>query len=378
MDSDTKYWIWIQQALGYGNKKISNIIEHYKGAKDFYNAGLSSWKSFGIFSNLELEKLNNFDFKKIDDIIINCKNLNQTIISYNDDNYPLRLKHIFSPPCVLYVKGNFPKDFNDRLTISIVGTRLAADEALSIAFDFSFDLANKGVIIVSGGALGIDSAAHKGALYAKGETVLISGCGLDVNYPKENDLIRKKILDSSCIISEFISGIRPLPRNFPIRNRLISGISLGTFIIQAGERSGALITANLAIEQNRDLFVIPGNIRNKLYEGNNNLIKNGAIPVTSPIDILEEYKDICVFDFEHDNSIKKDDKILDSNIEIIEKLCENSKNVYNVLTNQKISIDDICIKCNLSINFVLQALTELEIFGLVESYSGRMYTKLKF
>lgn len=387
MDSNIIYWIWLQQALGCGNGKFKKVISEFNDAKTFYELGDAVWKSCGILTKKELDKIRSCDFDDAKKIIEKCEFYNQNIITYNDNSYPERLRNIYNPPCVLYVKGDMV-DVDDNILISIVGTRSAISENEEISYDFAYELSKSGVIIVSGGALGIDTMAHKGALDAGSKTVCVLGNGLDVNYPKENSSLRYDISQNGVLVSEYPPETPPLPRNFPIRNRILSALSLGTLVIQAGKKSGALITANLAAEQNRDVFAIPGSIKDEQSVGSNDLIKDGAKPVTCAMDIIEEYIGIYKdkLDFtdivnnkteNKDNNSSKDKKIY-SNVDtnIISRLSENAKKVYNVLGFEKEHIDDISVRAGLPINQVLQSITELEIYGVINSYSGKRYSKI--
>lgn len=389
MDNNIIYWIWLQHILGYGNSKIKNLLSIHKDAKSFYELGYNGWKSSGFLTEKGLTKAKEYSLDDVKIIKDKCDKLRQYVISFDDIKYPERLRNIDNPPCVLYVKGSLP-DIDNRLAISIVGTRLANNESMKISFEFAYELNKAGVLIISGGAIGIDESAHKGALAANGNPVCVLGNGLDVNYPRENSSLRYNISKSGVLISEYPPETPPMPRNFPIRNRIISGLSLGTLVVQAGKRSGALITANLAIEQNRDVFSIPGNIRSKLYEGTNSLIKNGAKPVTCPMDIMEEYIDVYKdkFDIREPNANNKSSfanenrisagsalKCIDNATKVVKNLSDHANKVYNVLDQDKKHIDDIMVQTKLPANMVLQAVTELEIHDLISSYSGKRYSR---
>ena len=389
MDNNIIYWIWLQQILGYGNNKIKNLLSIHKNAKLFYELGYNGWKSSGFLTEKGLARAKQYSLDAVKIITDKCVKLGQSVIAFDDIKYPERLRNIDNPPCVLYVKGDLP-DIENSVAISIVGTRSAINESMKNSFDFAYELNKAGVLIISGGAVGIDESAHKGALASGGKTVCVLGNGIDVNYPRENTSLRYNISRNGALVSEYPPGTSPVPRNFPVRNRIISGLSLGTLVVQASRRSGALITANLAIEQNRDVFSIPGNIRSKLYEGTNNLIKNGAKPVTCPMDIIEEYINVYTDKFniieqDANNKIHSRDKneVYEDNtlkygsneIKAIKMLSDNAKKVYNVLDQNKKHIDNVMIQTKLPTNIVLQAITELEIHDLIESYSGKRYSK---
>lgn len=217
------------------------------------------------------------------------KENNIDIISINDKEYPVSLKEIYSPPLNLYIRGN-KKIFNEK-SIAIVGCRDASKYGIKVAEEFAFNLSKKGFNIVSGLARGIDSFAHMGAIKANKKTIAVLGNGLDTVYPKENIKLAEDILNcGGAIISEFSLGTPPEKRNFPARNRIISGISKGVLVVEAKEKSGTMITVDFALEQGRDVFAIPGNINSINSAGTNEVIKQGAKLVTCWEEIVEEYK----------------------------------------------------------------------------------------
>jgi len=225
-----------------------------------------------------------------------AKELNVRIISMNDKDYPFLLKEISNPPLVLYVKGDL--SLFSKHSISIVGSRKCTEYGQTVAQKFAASFAQAGIMVVSGLALGIDSAAHSGAINAKGKTLAVIGSGLDKIYPASNKRLAEKIFNGyGAVISEFPFGTEPKPFNFPFRNRIISGLSYATIVVEAAKKSGSLITARLAAEQGRDVFAVPGNITSKMSEGTNLLIKDGAIPITEPDDVLtyvSAFKDLFV------------------------------------------------------------------------------------
>ncbi len=218
-----------------------------------------------------------------------CEYINKEEIKtilYNDEEYPEQLKNIYDPPPALFVKGEIP-DFESCL--AVVGARRASDYGKSAAYKLSMEMAVRGITVVSGLARGIDSSAHRGCLDGEGSTIAIMGSGFKNIYPPQNRKLFEEICSKGCVITEYLPDIPPYAGNFPRRNRIISGISKGVIIIEAGEKSGSLITAKLALEQGRDVFAVPGNIFSPSSQGTNSLIKDGAKPVTCVGDILEEY-----------------------------------------------------------------------------------------
>lgn len=367
MTNSAKYWIWLTNAIGYNNPKQKLIFEKYDSIEQFYNLSEYEKRLSGIFTDNEITKLQNTDIKDSFDIIEKCNKLNISIICFDDISYPKRLMNIYTAPCVLYVSGVLP-DFDNRLTIAMVGTRNATSYGVMASHIISGSLSKLSAIIVSGGALGIDTACHKGALEANGTTVCVLGCGIDYNYLMQNKALRQDISKTGAVISEYPPGTPSKPFRFPERNRIISGLSNGVCVVEADAKSGSLITANCAVEQNRDVFAIMGNITSRYSEGTNKLIKDGAVPVLSYKDIVDyypEYKIECI----DKASAVIDEPTHKENINV----SNGAKAVYKVITATPIHIDTIIEKTKLPVNVVLQAITELELFSLIEAQRGRMY-----
>lgn len=202
------------------------------------------------------------------------------VLNYNDERYPQILRYINNPPAQLYCMGDINLLQNE--SVAIIGCRNASKYGLKIAKIFSEGISKKGVTVISGLARGIDSEAHKGAINNTGKTIAVLGCGIDVVYPKENEELYKEIINNGgLIVTEFSPGTKPLKENFPIRNRIVSGLSNAVIVVEAKRRSGTMITVDYALEQNKEVFVVPGNIDSINSSGTNNLIKEGAIPITS-------------------------------------------------------------------------------------------------
>jgi DNA processing protein len=254
--------------------------------KDIFNLSEEEIvKKTGIDRNLAF-KIKSFDLKKIDEELDLIKRYNLKILTFQDDEYPFLLKQIPDPPPVLYIKGKLKEE--DKLSIAIVGSRQASFYGLQCSQKFSYELAELGFTIVSGLARGIDTWAHKGALKAQGRTIAVLGSGFSFIYPEENKDLVEEISLKGAVISEFSCNTKPFSFNFPRRNRVISGLSLGVLVVEAAKKSGALITANFALEQNRQVFCVPGRQDSFTSWGTNTLIKEGAKLVLDIQDILEE------------------------------------------------------------------------------------------
>ncbi len=367
MTNSTKYWIWLNNAIGNNNPKHKRIFEMYDSIEEFYNLSEYEKRLSGLFSDNEITKLQNTDLKDSFDIISKCNENNISILCFDDVSYPKKLFDIYAPPSVLYVSGVIP-DFDNLLSIGMVGTRNATSYGVMASHIISGSLAKLSVVIVSGGALGIDTACHKGALEAGGTTVCVLGCGIDFPYLMQNATLRKDISKSGAVITEYPPGTPSTAYRFPERNRIISGLSDGVCVVEADLKSGSLITANCALTENRDVFAVMGNITSRYSEGTNNLIKDGAIPVMSFKDIIDCYPEYKIECNEKVSSVIDEPKHRkDINVS------NGAKAVYYAITATPVHIDKIAETTKLPVNIVLQAVTELELFGLIEAGRGRMY-----
>ncbi len=353
--------------------------------------------------------------EKAKELLKYCEQHNIEVIPYVHSKYPKRLRNIFNPPFMLFVKGELP-DFDNTLCISIVGTRHASDYGYKAANFFAYQLAKAGAVVVSGGALGIDSEAHSAALEAGGKTLAVIGCGIGYNYPVKNRELRNEIANSGAIISEYVPTERPLGYHFPIRNRIISALSQGTLVVEASLNSGALITADLALEQGNDVFAIPGSILELSFEGTNKLIKDGAKPVFSAMDILEEYTrrfgdtlnledaDKTISDmlsnwvkkqwnYTPEKEPRKKKRRVSSKTEVQEEyiepvvvepisfeppslpdgLSEEAKKVFSAFDKKEMTFDALAEILDFPTQEILSAISELELFGLVSKGLGNSY-----
>lgn len=375
------YWVWLQHALGAGSSKQNRILEHYRSLEDFYSAGIQEWRLEGYFTPKELEKLDSFSSSDAMALVEYSEKIGQRVVTPECEVYPEPLRQIHNPPCVLYVKGTLP-DFSSVPAISIVGTRKATATGVTAAHSFAFELAKQGAVIVSGGAMGIDTAAHKGAIQAGGKTVCVLGCGIDFNYLMGNAPLRAAIANSGAVVSEYPPGTQAVNSNFPIRNRIISGLSLGTLVVEAAGKSGSLITADYALEQGRDVFAVPAGIFSPVSQGVNNLIKNGAKPVSNAGEILEEYltrfSDKINLNDVTTNVIVHEEPPLpkDFTAEPLDPLdfSADAAVLYAELTVLPRHISELADRTGVPIPRLLTAVTELELSEKISSHSGRRYS----
>lgn len=330
------------------------------------------------------------------EVLNDCKASNIGVITINDSCYPALLREIANPPLVLYFKGN-PELLNDEPTVCIVGPREVSPFGKRAAFSLAARLSAGGFTVVSGGAVGSDTAAHKGVLAVDGNTICVLGCGINNTYLKENKPLRDVIAKKGIVISEYFPNEGATKFSFPIRNRIMAGLSLGTVVIEAPEKSGALSTANHANEQGRDVFVIPGNPTYAQYKGSNKLLRDGAKALLDASDVFLEYITIFPHKIDSEKAYRisarfpdekqpekttkppvnrllqqVDEKIKQKTKKIIDNsLSKNAKMVYNQLDKPIFMIDDI--NCALSGSEMLAAITELEIMGYIAALPGGRY-----
>ena len=281
------YWLALALTPGLGPTRIKKLIEHYGTAERVFHASLTELEATGMRAVSAQSIATGKSLELAQQECAKALEARARIISLSDPEYPPRLKEIYDPPVILFVKGSI--DVLAQPGIAMVGTRHPTPYGSGMAERLSTDLAARGLVIISGLARGIDTASHRGAIAAKGKTIAVLGTGIDVMYPKENTRLTEQIVAlGGALITEFPVGTPPTPQNFPIRNRIISGMSAGVLVVEAAEYSGTRITSRLALEQNRDVYAVPGNVTNKNSWGPNTLIKQGAKLVATWEDVWEE------------------------------------------------------------------------------------------
>ncbi|TYQ13150.1 UNVERIFIED_CONTAM: DNA processing protein [Acetivibrio alkalicellulosi] len=370
MVDNKQYWVWLSSLPGIGAVKSKALLNHFEDPYNIWNAKENELNKLPFLTSKDVGNLINIKIKEsakihLDNIFKN----NIKILTINDELYPYYLKNIYDPPSVLYVKGDIR--INDKY-IAVVGSRKATSYGLSMAHTISCELSRYGITVVSGMARGIDSYAHKGILSVGGRTIAVLGCGLDIVYPNENKKLMDSIIENGACVSEYLPGIAPLANNFPARNRIISGISLGVIVIEAGERSGSLITANFALDQGREVFALPGNVCSINSTGTNRLIKEGAKMVTGIEDILEEIN----ISFSNENMENFFTGSF-ANDKLFKDLDKEEIKIASCLKTEPLHIDNISKKTGFSIQLVSSVLIMLELKGIVEQLPGKIY-KLKY
>ena len=342
--------------IGLSPIKFKKIYSKVKNIKEIFYMKIDELILLGLSKEIA-EKIINWEKLPLKEEIEFIKNEGINILTIDDPDYPSLLKEIYDPPFLLYVKGKI--DFN-QLMIGIVGTRNPSFYGLKMAEKFASQLASYGFVIVSGLARGIDTASHIGALRVKGKTIGVLGSGFKNFYPPENKKIEKDIIVNGAIITEFPSYIKPEKYNFPRRNRIISGLSKGVVVIEAGPKSGALITAYYALEQGRDVFALPGRVDTLYSKGTNKLLKEGAILVEDVDDIISTLN-IEVKKIEEKEKLEKFET-------------EEERKIIDVLI-EPLQLEEIILKTKIKPEILLQTLTKLQLNGIIEELPGKIYRK---
>lgn len=380
------YWIWLQNALGFANAKTGFAVSGSVSARELFEMQRDELAELRQFTAKQIDRLCDKELSGVQDILTKCGLLGYDVLTPDDDDYPVRLKNIAAPPAVLYVSGALSQP-ERMLYVGIVGSREPSEIAADIAYRFAAELSYAGAVIVSGGARGIDSAAHSGALSVFGRTVAVLGCGIDYEYNMGKHSMRKMIASSGAVVSEYPPGTPSLSAYFPQRNRIISGLSHAVVVAQSGKRSGALITARCAADQGRDVYVIENPLGLPGSEGSEHLLESGAIPLVDPGMIINEY--LASFgstlkpgrkldELQKDEESKPKRYDGDAEESVVEGLSENARSVYQYLKeDEKAHIDDIVRMTGIAPGRAAAALTELELLGMITALPGKNY-RIKF
>lgn len=283
---DIAYWLALLRTPGVGPHTFNQLLQHFSSPRTLFDAGHSAWRDCGLLKNKSVQALADPSWKLVEQDLDWLQQANNHVITLSHKHFPALLREISDPPPLLFVHGD-PTSLN-HYQLAMVGSRNPSVDGKANAFDFARHLANQGLAITSGLALGIDAASHQGALSIRGTTIAVAGTGLDRVYPARHRELAHQIAERGALVSEFVPGTPPLAENFPRRNRIISGMSLGTVVVEAALRSGSLITARLAGDQGREVFALPGSIHNPLARGCHKLIRDGAKLVETAADIMEE------------------------------------------------------------------------------------------
>lgn len=391
------HWIWYATLPGISLRQKLAILEHFSDPEDIFNAD-----GYDHIPGITLENaqaLGEKDLERAKAIIKQCADSQIGILTYHDAAYPSRLRNIADAPLVLYYKGVLP-DFEGQPVIGVVGTRKSSPYGMKHAKDFSRQIAACGGLIVSGGASGIDTAALEGAMGTGAQTVAVLGFGADVVYPANNRNLFARIQKNGCLITEYLPGTKPKPWQFPERNRIISGLSNGVLVVEAPEKSGALITARSAFEQGREVYAVPGNIDVATCVGSNGLLQDYAQAVVTGWDVIKVYADqypnvekrevtllhdratqaVAQLPRYPDTGPMADKKDIDNPKNNAYSVLDNAlpelsgeeKEILRCLTPEPRSVDDVIAQLEIPAGRVLSVLTKLSLKGVVVTHPGRM------
>ena len=391
------HWIWLSQLRKITAGQKCSLLQLFRDPEELYIAHREALMQVEGITQEALEALEDKDLTESRKILDDCAQKNISILTYGDGAYPKALKNIEQPPLVLYYKGCLP-DWQSMPVIGVVGTRKASGYGLQAAEDLGFEIASCGALVVSGGADGIDTRALQGAMQAGKKVVAVLGFGADVVYPAKNRQLFEEIEQNGCLLTEYIPGTAPYSWNFPRRNRLISGLSKGILVVEAPASSGALNTARHAMDQGRDVFVVPGNINVPSCAGSNELLRERAIPVSCGWDVVREYESLfphCVRRFSAPSSgraqVAQQPEIPSANAKQAKKfvdkpeksgyydlhteLTPEEQTVISHLTDQPQSVDAVIASTDMPAGRLLSVLTQLAVKGIVQHHPGNRVSR---
>lgn len=402
-------YLWLVMVFGPGNPTIWKIMNLYGSVQRVCEVLRTEEVQKLRLPDYTFRKIRSTTEEQVDRILTDCENSGISVVCYEDADYPESLQKIVNPPCVLFYRGDI-RLLNEGLLLTIIGTRHATDYSIRVARKICYDLVQMRFVPVTGFAVGLDILANQAALEQGMPSVAVMGCGLDIRYPAEHFALKDKIAEQGIILTEFLPGTTPSPRNFPIRNRILSGLSVGTFIVQAPKKSGTLITAGYAMEQGKDVFCIPpADIFDVRYAGVIDYLRDGAVPVFDARDIAYAYytghgdkMDVSIL--LEDNFDKKDSVIMQGekkakapakasapvqkqreekqeqqeiSFDKSEELEGIQKKIYQLIRqNGVIHMDHIGVELNLTGGDLISPLTELELLGYIERLPGKQFRVL--
>ena len=356
-----KYWVGFNLVKGIGAVRFKQILDFFDSAETAWDAPVSGLLSAGLPQRVVENFLNVRNQVDLDRVMDRINQSGIRVMTWNDTDYPRRLKEIDQSPPVLFIKGAI--NVEDDWAVAVVGTRRVTPYGRQVASEIATFLAQNGVTVISGLARGVDAIAHQSALRAGGRTIAVLGSGVDVIYPPEHRKLAADITAQGALVSDYPVGTSPDGVNFPPRNRIISGLSLATVVVEAGEKSGALITAEFAVEQGRDVFAVPGSILAPQSEGTNHLIEQGARPLLKMSEILEVLK---LEQIPEKQQARK-----------LNPLNQAEQNLLRYLSSEPVHIDQLCEITGLPINDVSATLTMMELKGFISQVGGMNYVAMR-
>jgi DNA processing protein len=359
--NEKRYWVGFNLVKGIGAVRLQGLRDHFGNLAIAWQAPVDALQAAGLGPKLAERVVQVRSGVDLDKYLAGVETKGIDILTWEDDLYPPRLKEIDQPPPLLYVRGALKSE--DTWAVAVVGTRRVSTYGRQVAEDIGSYLAANGVTVVSGLARGVDAIVHQAALRAGGRTIAVMGCGVDRIYPPEHAQLAEKIMASGALVSDYPMGTPPDASNFPPRNRIISGLSMATVVVEAGETSGALITAQFAIDQGREVFAVPGNILAPQSKGTNRLIVQGAHPMLSVRDLLDVL-----------NLTRVTEQRLIRNVLPVD---ETESKLMGVLTHEPMHVDEIRIQTGLPIERVSATLVMMELKGLIRQVGGLNYVAVR-
>lgn len=394
--SALKYWLWLTEKRGLRRQTKLALLQHFETPEEVYYADPGELLLTEGITREEAAQLEDRDLRRAEEILEVCERENYRLLTLRDAEYPRRLRNIYDPPLLLYLRGRLPL-VDEEMTVAVVGTRDYTPYGELCAGKLAGQLASGGAVLVTGLARGIDSIAARAALRGGGRVLGVLGCGLDVVYPRENTWLYEDVASGGALLTEYAPGTLPLSGNFPVRNRILAGLSVAALVVEAPERSGALITANTALEQGRDVFAVPGPIDAPGSVGCNRLIRDGAGLVSNGWDILREYearfpgklkregarRDVLPIPGYESRERQREEQrrearklppLLTLGPEGPE-LTDDQLCLLRTLTEEPMLVDDLVEASGIPVRRVLSALTMLEIDGYVSQAPGKRYAR---
>ena len=399
---EKKYWLWLNMVFGTGNHRIWEVMSFFRTAEKAYGSLTSEDPVLSLNEN-EYKNAHSVPLHNAESFLAGCAKRGIGVVSFSDPEYPQQLKHIYNPPSVLYYKGNI-SCLQTELSVTAVGTRKPSAYSLKAAKEICSELSARGAVIVSGFAVGIDLECSMAAADIGRPTACVMGCGVDVDYPRQNFAYRDKIIAAGGVfISEFPPGTQPNSPNFPKRNRILAALGKAAAVFQAGAKSGSIITANLAAGQGREVLCLPpADIFSGEYAGNIKLLRDGAIPMYDASDVMEcivgssggpvparvirgtegytsdlrenSYGDEIKYDDRAAHDEQKEDRTVP---ELPNELSEQQERIAGELWNGALHADELAQRLDMDPSELMTELTELEIFGVIRSLPGKMYELIR-
>ncbi|MDT8897477.1 DNA-processing protein DprA [Thermanaerothrix sp. 4228-RoL] len=355
------YWVAFNHVKGIGAVRMRALLDYFGDLERAWKASPDALRAAGLPPRLVEVFVQTRKTLSLEKVAETLTQKSIQVMTWEDDDYPFLLKNIDQPPPVLYVRGRLSSA--DQVAVAVVGTRQVSAYGRKVTEQLAVTLAHHGVTVVSGLARGVDALAHEATLNAGGRTLAVLGSGVDVIYPAEHRRLAERILQQGALISDYPPGTPPEANNFPPRNRIISGLAMATVVVEAGEKSGALITATFAAEQGREVFAVPGNINSPSSKGTNRLIANGARPLLQVEEVLDA---LDIAQVQHQQMVRS---LLPGN--------ELEATLLSIIGDQVLSVDEICFLSGLGAEKVVANLAMMELKGLVRNLGGTNFTVLR-